>query len=63
MSFSSIRIVAGNTFSTQKINMWSDWWWLLGVSSHTVVIYIFNMLLVDENLFFRSQKDPKLINL
>jgi len=25
--------MAGYTFSIPKINMYSDWWWLLGVSS------------------------------
>jgi len=63
MSFNSIRIMAGYTFSIPKINMWSDWWWLLGVSSQTIVIFTFNMLLVDGKSFFRSQKDLKLIYL
>jgi len=63
MSFHSIRIMACDTFSTPKINMWSDWWWWLGVSSQTIVIFTFNMLLVDGKSFFRSQKDLKLIYL
>ena len=60
MSFNSIRIMAGYTFSIPKINMWSDW---LGVSTQTIVIYTFNMLLLYGKSFFRSQKDLKLIYL
>ena len=63
MSFNSIRRMACDTFSTPKINLWSDWWWLLGVSSQTIVIFTFNMLLLDGRSFFRSQKDLKLIYL
>jgi len=63
MTFNSIRIIAGYTFSTPKINIWSDWWWLLGVFSQTIVIFTFNMLLDDRKSFFRSQKDLKLIYL
>jgi len=55
MSFNSIRIMAGNTFSPPKINMWSDWCWWLGVSTQTIVIFTFNMLLLDGKSFFRSQ--------
>jgi len=32
--------------------MWSDWWWLLGVSTQTIVRFTFNMLLLDGILFF-----------
>ena len=63
MSFNSITIMAGDTFSTPKINMWSDCWWWLGVSNQTIVIYTFNMLLLDGKSFFKSQKDFKLIYL
>jgi len=59
ISFHSIRIMACDT----KIYMWSNWWWLLGVSSQTIVICTFNMLLLDGKSFFRSQKDLKLIYL
>ena len=50
-------------FLIPKINMWSDWIWLLGVSSQTIVIFTFNMLLVGGKLFFKSQKDLRLIDL
>jgi len=63
MSFNSIRIMAGYTCSIPKIYMWSEWWWWLGVSSQTMVIYTFNMLLLEGKTFFRSQKDLKLIYL
>jgi len=63
MSFNSIRRMACDTFSIPKINLWSDWWWWLGVSSQTIVIFTFNMLLLDGKSFFRSQKDLKLIYL
>jgi len=62
MSFNSIRIMAGYTFSTPKINMCSDCWWWLGVSNQTIAIYTFNMLLLEGKSFFRSQKDLKLKN-
>ncbi len=63
MSFNSIRIIAGYTFSTPKIYMYSDWWWLVGISNKTIIIFIFIMLLVDGKSFFSSQKDLKLIYL
>jgi len=44
-----------------KINMWSDWWWLLGVSSKTTYLFTINRLLHNWKLFFRSQKDLKFI--
>jgi len=56
VSFNSIWIMAGNTFLPPKINMWNDWWWLFGISSQTIVIFTFNMLLVNGKSFFRSQK-------
>jgi len=46
-SFNSIRIMIGYTFLKTTINIWSDCWWLLVVSSPTIVIFTFNMLLVD----------------
>jgi len=63
MSFNSIRIMACDTFPTPNINMWSNWLWWIGVSSQTIFIYTFNMLLLDGKSFFRSQKDLKLIYL
>jgi len=63
MSFNSIRIIAGYTFLKPKINMWSDWWWLFGVSSQTIVLFAFNRLLLNGKLFSTSQKDPEIIYL
>jgi len=61
MSFDSIRILASYLLRSPKINLWSGWRWLLGVSSQTIVIFTFNMILVNGKLFFRSQKDLKFI--
>jgi len=55
--------MAGYILKSPKINMWSDWWWLLGVSSRTIVIFTFNRLLLYGKSIFRSQKDLKLIYL
>ena len=63
MGFNSIRIIVCYTFSRPKINMWSDWWWLLSVSSQSIVIFTFSMLLHDGKSFCRSQKDLRLIYL
>jgi len=41
----------------------SDWWLFVGVSSQSIIICTVNMLLVNEKLFFKSQKDIKLIHL
>jgi len=49
------------TVLSPKINLWSDWWCLLGVSNQTIVILVFNMLLVKIKSFFRSQKGLRLI--
>ena len=51
MSFNSIRIMACDTFPTPKINMWSDWWWLLGVSTQTIVIFPINRLFLPGKSF------------
>jgi len=63
MSFNNIAIMAGYVFQSPEINMWNDWWWLVGVSSKTIVIFTFNMLLFNEKLCFRKQKDLQLIYL
>jgi len=52
MSFSSIRIIAGNIFLSPKINRYNDFLWLLGVSSPSIIIFTFNMLLLDRKSFF-----------
>jgi len=56
MSFSSIRNMAGYIIISPKINLWSDWWCFLAISSQSFDVFTFNMLLVNEKLFFRSQK-------
>jgi len=55
MVFSRIANMAGYIFIT-KISLWSDWFCLIGVSCLIVVIFTFNMLLVNGKTFFRSQK-------
>ena len=54
MSFNSIRIIASYTYKIPKINMWREWWWLFGVSSQTIIVFTFNMLLLYGKLFSRS---------
>ena len=64
MIFNSIRnIMAGYTFFTKK--EYVEWLGivLLGVSSQTIVIFDFNMLLFNGKSFFRSWKDIRLIYL
>ncbi len=63
MSFSSIRCIDGYIFISPEINLWSDWWCFLAVSSHSSVALTFNMLLLNEKLFFWSQKDLRFIYL
>jgi len=36
--------------------LWSDWWCLLHVSSQSIIIHTFNMILVNGKPFSRSQK-------
>jgi len=55
MSFSSIRNMAGYVFVWPKMNLWSDWWCILGVSSQSFIVFTFNMLLLNGKSFFRSK--------
>jgi len=43
-------------YKSLKNIVWSDSFWLPSVSSQTIIIFTFNMLLVNEKLFFRSQR-------
>jgi len=43
-------------FKLPKINLQSYWQYLLGFSSQTIVIFTFNMVLLDGKSFLRSQK-------
>jgi len=61
MVFTSIAIIGCNIFKRPKINFWTDWWCLLGVSNQIIVIFTFNILVVNSNMFFRSQKYLKFI--
>jgi len=49
--FSSIRIIVDYIFESPKINLWSDWWCLLCVSSQSFGTFTFNMLLVNVKSF------------
>ena len=61
MSFSSIRNMAGYVFVSPKMNLWTDWWCFLIVSSQSFIVFFFNMLLLNGKSFFRSQTDLRLI--
>jgi len=63
MSFNSVTIRAGYILKSLTINVWSDWWWLLGVSIQTILIFSFNMLLLKGMSFCRSQNDLRLTHL
>jgi len=55
--------MADNTLTSPKINLWSDWWCLVGVSSQTIVRFCCNILLVNGKSFFSSQENLTLIHL
>jgi len=63
MNFNSIRIMASYILKLSKINMWSDWWWFLGVSSKTTVIFTINMLLMNGKSICRIQNELQFIYL
>jgi len=57
-SFNSTSIMTGFTWKSPKINMWRDWWWLLHISSQTIVMCFFNMLLLNGKYFSEIKKTP-----
>ena len=59
----NIRNVAGFISVSPKMNLWSDCWCFLTVSSQSFVVFTFNMLWLNGKSIFRSQKDLKLIYL
>jgi len=63
ISFSRIRNMVGYIFESPKINLWHNWWCLLGVSSQSFVIFTLYTLLVNGKSFFRSYKHLRLIYL
>ena len=61
MHFSSIRNMADYVFVSPKMNLWSDWWCFLTVSSQSFIVFTSNMILLNGKSFFRSQKYLRLI--
>jgi len=51
--------MAGYILKSPTFKMWSNWWWLLGVSSQTIIIFTCKMLLFNGKSFFRCQKGPQ----
>jgi len=47
--------LAGYILKSPKINVWSDWIWLFGDSSKTIVMFTFNMLLLNV-IYFQNWK-------
>jgi len=37
----------GYILKSSKINIWNDWWWLLGVSTQTIFIFSFTMSFIS----------------
>jgi len=47
ISFNANRIMIGYILKSSKINIWNDWWWLLGVSTQTIFIFSFTMSFIS----------------
>jgi len=51
--------MAGYTFSLPKINLWTDWLVTFSVFNESIVIFNFNMILVNGITMFISPKDVR----
>jgi len=61
ISFINIRNVVVYLYESPKINLWHNWWCLLGVSSQSCVLFTLNTLLVNGKSFLRSNKHIRLV--
>jgi len=53
--------MADYVFISSKMNLQSDWWCFLAVSSQGFVVFTFHILLLNRKSKLRNQKDLKLI--